>query len=187
MPAAAAAFPGLARRFCPAGGRVVWLRVLMSFAVAAGIAACETLPQARSFPAADAADMAGLAAAADRAYLEENWPDAEAAYRRLAAASPEIAEYWFRLGYISARRSRPGEAVRMYGKALEQDEHRVDAWHNLAMAQLQLAARSLGRVQERVPADDPNAERARRLIAGITALLESERIIAIEAALEQAP
>jgi Flp pilus assembly protein TadD len=151
------------------------------------LAACETTPLLKSAGPAGTGDLTTLAAAADRAYLEENWEDAEHAYRRLTTASPENAEYWFRLGYIAARRNRPGEAVRMYGKALEQDVGRLDAWHNLAMAQLQLAARSLGRVQERVPANDPNAQRARRIISGITALLESERIIAIEAALEDTP
>jgi tetratricopeptide (TPR) repeat protein len=162
--------------------------LLLALALAlAGASGCETLPKTARVDAKGGTDPAGLAVAADRAYLEGDWETAEAGYRRLAAAAPDVAEYWFRLGYISARQNRPGEAVRMYGKALEQDENRLDAWHNLAMAQLQLAARSLAKVQERVTPDDPNAQRAKRIIAGITALLESERMIAIEAALEQAP
>ncbi|MBI1733446.1 MAG: tetratricopeptide repeat protein [Gammaproteobacteria bacterium] len=119
---------------------------------------------------------------ADQAYRNENWALAEADYRRLTTLAPENAEYWFRLGYISARLNRLGDAVRMYGEALERDGTHLGAWHNLGMTQLQLATRSLGRVRSRVPAEDPDAMRAQRIIDGITALLESEQNIGTQAA-----
>ena len=116
----------------------------------------------------------GLALRADRAYRASDWLAAETGYRQLTEVAPDVAEHWFRLGNICLHTNRIGEAVRMYGKALERDESHLRAWHNLGMAQMQLAARSFAQLEGKAPATDPARARAHRIIEGITGLLESE-------------
>lgn len=136
---------------------------------------CETLSLPRLNAANAPEEFAGLTLRADQAYRSEDWPAAEAGYRRMTELAPDEAEHWFRLGNIYLHTNRVGEAVRMYGKALERDESHLRAWHNLGMAQMQLAARSFARLEDKAPATDPARARARRIIEGVTGLLESER------------
>lgn len=157
----------------PAACRSALCCMLISAALT--LAGCETL----SFPRLSATntpeEIAGLALRADRAYRGEDWPAAEAGYLRMTEIAPDDAEHWFRLGNIYAHQSRLGEAVRMYGEALARDESHLGAWHNLGMTQMQLAARSFAHLEGKAPADDPARERARRIIDGVTELLQSER------------
>lgn len=136
---------------------------------------CETLSLLHPGAFATPEEIASLALRADRAYRREAWPEAEAAYRRMTELAPDDAEHWFRLGNIYAHLDRLGDAVRMYGEALERDASHVGAWHNLGMAQLRLAARSFAHLEDGAPEGDPTRERAKRIIDGVAELLESER------------
>jgi tetratricopeptide (TPR) repeat protein len=139
------------------------------------LAGCETLSTHTVNANLPAAEIAGLALSADQAYRNEDWPAAAEGYRRMTELAPDEAEHWFRLGNSYAHMNKIGDAVRMYGEALQRNEGHLGAWHNLGMAQLQLAARSFAQLQTRAPADDPARDRARRLIDGITGVLESEQ------------
>ncbi len=152
-------------------------RALISGFCSAAIAlsGCETLSLSRLNATMTPEEIAGLTLRADRAYRSEDWPAAEAEYLRMAELAPDDAEHWFRLGNIYAHMNRIGDAVRMYGEALQRNEDHLGAWHNLGMAQMQLAARSFTQLQSRAPVDDPARDRARRMIEGVTKVLESEQ------------
>ena len=136
---------------------------------------CETLPGVAPEATTTAEEIAGLELRAEQAYQGGDWLAAENGYRRMVVLAPENAEHWFRLANTYAHMNMYGEAVRMYGEALKRDSGHLDAWHNLGMAQMQLAARSFVQLQARAPADDPARERARRLVEGVTEVLESEQ------------
>ena len=135
---------------------------------------CETASLTRPDAAVPLEEIASLTLQADQAYQGEDWPAAESGYRRLTQLAPDNAEHWFRLGNVYAHLNIFGEAVRMYGETLRRNDAHVDAWHNLGMAQMQLAARSFVQLQARTPAGDPARDRARRLVEGVTGVLESE-------------
>ena len=139
------------------------------------LSGCETLPASRPDATTTLEETADLALRADQAYQGGDWLAAESGYRRMVVLVPENAEYWFRLGNAYAHMNMYGEAVRLYGEALKRDDGHLGAWHNLGIAQMQLAARSFVQLQTRAPADDPARDRARRLIDGITGVLESEQ------------
>jgi len=141
---------------------------------------CETLPVAAADAAATPVQGDDLALQAEQAYQGGDWLAAENAYRRMVVSAPENAENWFRLGNAYAQMNMYGEAVRMYGEALKRNPDHLDAWHNLGMAQMQLAARSFVQLQARAPADDPARDRARRMVDGVTGVLKSEQVITQE-------
>ncbi len=153
--------------------RTAFRCVLISTLIA--LAGCETLPTPRLSAAKTPEDNAALALRADRDYQRDDWAAAEAGYQRMTELAPDNAEHWFRLGNIYLHTNRIGDAVRMYGKALERDEAHLGAWHNLGMAQMQLAARSFAELQAKSPTGDPAANRARRIIEGVTELLATEQ------------
>lgn len=136
---------------------------------------CETVDVRTPAAGATAEEIADLALRADGAYREGDWPAAQAAYRRLAGIAPDHAEHWFRLGNVSSRMNRLGDAVRMYGEALRRDPDHTGAWHNLGMAQLQLSARSFAELEARATDDEESRLRARRIIDGVTNLLGAEQ------------
>ncbi|OGT81402.1 MAG: hypothetical protein A3H91_06690 [Gammaproteobacteria bacterium RIFCSPLOWO2_02_FULL_61_13] len=163
----------LARAFTPAEVRRTLFCVICSAIIT--LSGCETPSLTRPDAVVPLEDIASLTLQADQAYQGADWPAAESGYRRLTQLAPENAEHWFRLGNVYAHLNIFGEAVRMYGEALRRNDAHVDAWHNLGMAQMQLAARSFVQLQARTPADDPARDRARRLVEGVTEVLESEQ------------
>lgn len=144
-------------------------------AVALLSSGCEDLatraPAARTTPE----EIAALALRADRAYRDEDWKAAELAYARMTEIAPDDAEHWFRRANACSRLNRPGDAVRLYGEALKRDANHAGAWHNLGMAQLQLAARSFVELESRATDDEGARLRARRIIDGVTNLLGAEK------------
>jgi tetratricopeptide (TPR) repeat protein len=172
---------GMARvRRCGAGAtHGLVLAFLMTI-----LCGCETLAMRTPAPRAGAGDVAGLEARADRAYRDEDWKAAEEAYTRLTALAPEHAEHWFRRANACARLNRIGEAVRLYGEALRREPGHAGAWHNLGMAQLQLAVRSFAELETRAGDDEAARRRARRIIDGVTSLLAAERALPEAADLE---
>jgi len=173
MQATAAGPRVLARAWTPAGvRRALFCLICCACATLTG---CETLPT-RHPDAAPAPDpIPSLSRTAEQAYQDEDWLAAENAYRRMTVQEPENAEHWFRLGNAYAHLNMFGEAVRMYGEALRRDNAHLGAWHNLGIAQLQLAARSFVQLQARSPAGEPARDQARRLVEGVTSMLESEK------------
>ncbi len=163
----------LARALTPAEVRRALFCMFCSAAIT--LSGCETLSVADSGATTTAEEITGLTLQAEQAYQDEDWLAAERGYRRMVVLAPENSEYWFRLGNVYARLNMFGEAVRMYGETLRRNDAHVGAWQNLGVAQLQLAARSFVQLQARSPADDPARDRARRLVEGVTAVLESEQ------------
>ena len=148
----------------------------LSCCTAFALCGCETLPVATADAATTPGQSDDLALRAEQSYQDGDWLAAENAYRRMVVLAPENAENWFRLGNAYAHMNMYGEAVRMYGETLKRNPDHLDAWHNLGMAQMQLAARSFVQLQARAPADDPARERARRMVDGVTGVLKSEQV-----------
>ena len=163
----------LARVFIVARVRRVLFCGFCSAVIA--LCGCETLSPPRLNANLTPDEIAGLSLRADQAYQSGDWPAAEAGYLRMTALAPDEAEHWFRLGNIYLHMNQIGAAVRMYGETLQRNADHLGAWHNLGMAQMQLAARSFAQLQSRAPADDPARERARRMIEGVTGVLETEQ------------
>lgn len=139
------------------------------------LSGCEQLntrPPARKV---SAEEIASLAVRADTAYRDDDWKSAASAYARLTEIAPDAAEHWFRRANANAQLNRLGEAVRHYGEALKRDPNHAGAWHNLGIAQLQLAARSFHELEARATDDEAARLRARRIIDGVTDLLGAEQ------------
>lgn len=139
------------------------------------LSGCEQLNLRPAAPQASAEEIASLAVRADRAYREDDWKTAESAYARMTEIAPDDADHWFRRANASAQLNRLGDAVRLYGEALKRDPNHAGAWHNLGMAQLQLAARSFGELEARAGDDEAAQQRARRIIDGVTELVGAEQ------------
>lgn len=114
----------------------------------------------------------GTAMLADAAYDNGDWLESEQHYNRLVEQDPGIPLYWLRLGNIYTRTGRPGEAVGAYQEALALDGTLEDAWYNMSLVQLKLAAYTLNEMQARVDPADPLAERGRLLLEGLLELIQ---------------
>lgn len=139
------------------------------------LSGCEQMNLRPTAPQASAEEIASLAVRADKAYREDDWKAAESAYARMTEIAPDDADHWFRRANACAQLNRLGDAVRLYGEALKRDPDHAGAWHNLGMAQLQLAARSFGELEARAGDDDAARQRARRIIDGVTELVGAEQ------------
>lgn len=153
----------------PVGLPVAFLAVLLL------LGGCESLNARPPAGAVSAEEIAGLAVRADQAYREDDWTTAASAYARLTAIAPDEAEHWFRRANACVQLNRLGEAVRLYGETLQRNPNHAGAWHNLGMAQLQLAARSFNELEARATDDEAARLRARRIVEGVTELLGAEQ------------
>ncbi|HVZ18919.1 MAG TPA: rhomboid family intramembrane serine protease [Terriglobales bacterium] len=90
---------------------------------------------------------------------QEKWQDSVAAWVRTAELSKKDGAFaWFHAGQSYARMDKPGEAIKMYNKALGLAPNSVDIWANLGLAQMNLsqydqAIVSFGRAVKLEPAD----------------------------------
>ena len=83
--------------------------------------------------------------------------DAEIAYRRAIARSPDMADAWFNLGVLTEKAGRDREALDAYERAFAADPAYVDALHNAALVHMRagrfaLAAGLLDRARAASPA-----------------------------------
>ncbi len=62
--------------------------------------------------------------------------EAEIAYRRAIARSPDMADAWFNLGVLQEKLGRDAEALASYERALAADRTYADALHNAALLRM---------------------------------------------------
>jgi tetratricopeptide (TPR) repeat protein len=91
--------------------------------------------------------------------------EAEIAYRRAIARSPDMADAWFNLGVLQEKTGREQEALASYERAFAIDPVYADALHNAALLHMRrhefsAAVRLLERIRTASPAE---AEEIRRL------------------------
>ena len=123
----------------------------------------------------DKKELAAIRVVADKGYTAEDWAIAEGAYRTLTETVPREAENWFRLGNIFVLKGHPNEAIALYREALVRDPRHSKAWQNLGLTQLRAATNTFVEMQESFDSSDPAHELARRMVNGITRLLENEQ------------
>lgn len=131
--------------------------------------------RAASASGADGDAVFALAAAAEGAYRDGRWIDAERHYRRLAEAVPDDAWAWFRLGNVYVRQGDWERAIDAYERSIERDAEQPRPWFNLSIAYLLRARDAMERARRRLRADDPARAIIERRIDALGALLH-ERI-----------
>lgn len=91
-------------------------------------------------------ELNALAEAADRAYVQQDWPAAAAAYRTYVERAPNEARAWERLGHALVMTGRHAEAVDACSRSIEIGPPSAGAWNNIGLSLARLgkpdAARS---------------------------------------------
>jgi tetratricopeptide (TPR) repeat protein len=91
--------------------------------------------------------------------------EAEIAYRRAIARSPDMADAWFNLGVLQEKTGRETEALSSYERAFAIDPTYADALHNAALLLMRKGRfAAAGRLLEQIRSASPaNAAEIRRL------------------------
>lgn len=133
-------------------------RILAILTLGCLLAACASSPAGRDEQAAaPRTDLAEVQRLAEAAYADGDWAAAETHYQQLVRATPQEGSFWFRLGNIFARTTRPDDAVIAYREALVRDAADGKAWFNMGVVQLRQAANSFLQMNLHVKGDDPFA------------------------------
>lgn len=143
--------------------------------IVTALAGCAYVPDLRlsKSDAPVAQDFRTLREDATSAYAAEDWPRAAAAYRKLVAALPSDASYWYRLGTAEARSGNTNEAVKALEKAMAKDPTIKDALYIIGLSHLRYAEDALSEFIENAARDDPDVSRARALLDTLTPALQS--------------
>ncbi|MEJ2760170.1 MAG: tetratricopeptide repeat protein [Gammaproteobacteria bacterium] len=122
-------------------------------------------------PTRNAADLDALARQAASAYERDDMAQSARLYQRLTQASPEVADYWYRLGNSQARTGKPYAAIKSYSEALTREPGMTDAWYNMGLVQLQLAAKSFSAMQGHTAPGSQQYKQSEEALSGILKLI----------------
>ncbi|MFT5032288.1 MAG: tetratricopeptide (TPR) repeat protein [Bermanella sp.] len=89
-------------------------------------------------------------------YVRGEYLQAHVLYQELVTESPNMAEYWFRLGNCNVHLNRPSQAMEAYREAIVREPSYSKAWYNLAMLQAKAVGHTVAEMSQNVPADDPS-------------------------------
>ena len=109
-------------------------------------------------------DMTALLGAADQAYAQGKWPEAEADYRKVITQAPNDGYAYLRLGNTLLKQSRLDEAAQAYTQALHDDINKSKAYQNLAMIRLLQAETALTAELETIPANDGSSAQVKHML-----------------------
>jgi tetratricopeptide (TPR) repeat protein len=130
---------------------------------------------AASLPPKETADTVNtLAQQADAAYERGDLAQSGRLYTRLTKTAPDVAAYWYRLANIQAGTGQPYAAIQTYAEALTREPGMTEAWYNMGMVQLRLAAHTFHAMQGHVDPADPLTKRSRAYLDGILRLINAD-------------